>query len=448
MVDIDRKAGPCRSSRNRIVTLLLLVTVLGGCAQYMMPTPRIYSSGAEPAFETLDPELESNVVDVLFVTDREPEQDDPDDPRYGYGRSPSVAFGSAVVALGRYNTWEDVSAYSNRPTRAGEKPKLELIEVREVRRFPATPYRYQVIQGAAAPLEDDDIIERQEGITEFRDEVRRRLELTPRKDIFIFIHGVANKFPRAVKNAAQLWHFLGREGVPIAYTWPAGRGGLFGYGYDRESSEFTIFHLKQLAKILGSIPEVENVHVIAHSRGTDVALTALRELVIEARGSNADVRGLLKVDNVVLIAPDLDLQITMQRNLAESLAGAFGRLTVYASEEDNALGAAEMLFGSGARLGSTRPDELTEEQLAAFRRQANLNIIIYRGQLGGSFGHGYAIESPAVSSDLVALLRYSRSPGEENGRPLGYLGENFWVITDEYMAPRRVIIPQTARSGV
>ncbi len=63
-------------------------------------------------------------------------------------------------------------------------------------------------------------------------------------------------------------------------------------------------------------------------------------------------------------------------------------------------------------------------------------------QQGGSFGHGYAIDNPAVSSDVIALLRYGRPPGEENGRPLKHLGENFWGIDDEYMIPRRVIVPK------
>ncbi|MHC4102689.1 MAG: alpha/beta hydrolase [Planctomycetota bacterium] len=78
--------------------------------------------------------------------------------------------------------------------------------------------------------------------------------------------------------------FLKREGVAIAYTWPAGLPGLLqGYNYDRESSEFTVFHLKQLVRALVSMSEVEGISLLAHSRGTDGAITALRELVIEAR---------------------------------------------------------------------------------------------------------------------------------------------------------------------
>ena len=69
---------------------------------------------------------------------------------------------------------------------------------------------------------------------------------------------------------AELWHFLGRQGVPILYTWPAGFGGLRGYTRDRESGGFTIFHLKQFLRLLASTPELEELNIIAHSRGTDV----------------------------------------------------------------------------------------------------------------------------------------------------------------------------------
>ena len=45
-----------------------------------------------------------------------------------------------------------------------------------------------------------------------------------------------DSFEDAIFRIAELWHFLGREGVPIAYTWPAGHPGLLrGYNYDRES---------------------------------------------------------------------------------------------------------------------------------------------------------------------------------------------------------------------
>ena len=75
--------------------------------------------------------------------------------------------------------------------------------------------------------------------------VSQRLAQTPHKDVYVYIHGFANTFDDAVFRAAELWHFMGRQGVCIAYTWPSGYGGPFGYFHDRESGEYTVLHLKQ-----------------------------------------------------------------------------------------------------------------------------------------------------------------------------------------------------------
>ena len=335
--------------------------------------------------------------------------------------------------MGKDETWEELSAYSNSPTQSGQRPSLGLIKTTEFNRLPATPYLFQLVDGTDIKLDPEIIAERETAIADFREEIRKRLAITPRQEVFLFVHGVGNQFDDAVETAAQLWHFLGREGVPIAYTWPAGSEGLFFYAYDRESSDFTIFHLKQFAKILASIPEIERIHVISHSRGTDVSLTALRELVIEARAAGTNPHDLFKIENVVLIAPDLDFEITMQRNVSEGLGAAFGQMTIYTSTDDGAMNAAKTLFSSRVRLGSTQPEDLTEQQRATLRRQHNLDFVIYQGQFGGSFGHSYAVDNPAVGSDIVALLRYGKAPGKENGRPLEHLGENFWLLTDNYM---------------
>ena len=95
-------------------------------------------------------------------------------------------------------------------------------------------------------------------------------------------YGYNNTFEDGTFVIAELWHFLGRQGVPILYTWPAGFFcRLRGYNHDRESGEFTVFHLKQFLRIVASTPGLEQLHLVAHSRGTDVLTTALRELFIE-----------------------------------------------------------------------------------------------------------------------------------------------------------------------
>jgi len=52
----------------------------------------------------------------------------------------------------------------------------------------------------------------------FLDDLSARLAQTPRKEVFLFVHGFDNSFDDAVMTTAQLWHFFGREGVPVCYT--------------------------------------------------------------------------------------------------------------------------------------------------------------------------------------------------------------------------------------
>ena len=106
----------------------------------------------------------------------------------------------------------------------------------------------------------------------FLEHLAARLAKTPRKEVFIYVHGFDNTFEDAVRTAGEMWHFLGREGVPICYTWPAGVGGIFGYEYTLVSTQFTVYHFKQTLRLIASCPEVEKVHIIAHSRGTAVTV--------------------------------------------------------------------------------------------------------------------------------------------------------------------------------
>ena len=123
----------------------------------------------------------------------------------------------------------------------------------------------------------------------------------------------------------------------------------------------------------------------------------------------------------------------MQRVVGEAMGPAFGRVTIYSNAEDKALAAAEGLFSSLNRLGTLTPSELTERQLEFIRRYANLDVIVYQGSGGGFFKHGY-YDDPAVSSDMVMLLRYGWRPGEGERLGLERLDENIWRLGDDYWA--------------
>ncbi|MCZ6838853.1 MAG: alpha/beta hydrolase, partial [Alphaproteobacteria bacterium] len=214
--------------------------------------------------------------------------------------------------------------------------------------------------------------------------------------------------------------------------------GIFGYTYDRESSEFTVFHLKQVIKWLSDQPEVENIHLIAHSRGTDVAISAFRELVIWARGAGISAREKFKIKNFIFAAPDLDVQVISQRIGAERLALEVDQGTLYSSPGDEAIGLAEMLFASPrGRLGTIAITELNEAEIERMKANSGrITVVNFEGKSTG-YGHSYFRTNPAVSSDLVLMIRYGLKPGEA-GRPLEHIGLNFWRVPEGYPANAKI----------
>jgi esterase/lipase superfamily enzyme len=420
-----------RTGRPDNLPVLLLVFValaaLGGCSSQraLMPAPNLYQGEQAPAlFGELPAELRSSEIDLMFVTDRKPERDEEGRFRYGYERSASAAFGSATVSLGPGLPWDDLERVSLEEDRS-TKITLEVTSIEEAGRFPPTPWPVaRTEEGLVIRPDVEEEIRRIEG--QLRAELKRRLDLSPKPEVVFFVHGFNNQFEDAAETLAEIWHFLGREYVPVLYTWPAGRGGMRGYTYDRESGEFTIFHLKNVLRLLADMPEIEQVHLVAHSRGTDVLSTAVRELLLTGRAAGHDNHELYRIANVVLAAPDLDIDVTLQRLAAEQLNEELGDVTIYTSQSDRAIGAAQR-----ERVGRVDLDDVAQERLGDLAVLEGLAFVDLKERADRT-GHGYFHSSPEASSDLIMTIRYSMKPGPDNGRPLKQVGPVFWSIEPGY----------------
>ena len=206
---------------------------------------------------------------------------------------------------------------------------------------------------------------------------------------------------------------------------------MLGYTYDRESGEFTVYHLKRFLRGIASCPQLERLHIVGHSRGADILLTALRDLHLQYAASGQDTRQQLKHCNVVLAAADLDWQVAVQRIAAERLTGVCQRTTIYLNQNDRAIELTEWLFPSITRLGQLRLGDLTPSQRAALSCMEGLNLIDVRVKTD-FLDHAYFTSNPAVLSDLILLLRDNRAPGIAHGRPLIDLGGGFWELRTGY----------------
>ena len=413
--------------------LFLAAALLSGCKSIeLMPTPNLYTEAKDDPFADVPRTLRTTDADILYVTDRKPVQTKDGKLEYSYERSRSLAFGSCLVDIGKGLSWETIAANSRVRSRAVPMP-LSVRQINEQGRLPETPIP---LIRTETGLVDDPNYEAQlkQAAEKFRSEVTRRLSLTDRKEAFVFIHGNFATFDDAAFMCTDLWHFLGRQGVPILYTWPAGipTDMLQKYLHDRESGEFTVYHLKSFIRALALCKELKKIHIITHSWGTHVTISALRELFIQEWAAGGDPRKTFKIGNVVLAAPDLDLEVISQRSSAERLFRGVDSATVYISVADKDIGASKWLNVSRQRVGSALVQDLSVARKKELEAVDRLHVVSALVQPEFS-SHYYFLESPSVSSDLILLLRYNRDPGAENGRPLIRTGlANYWQIFEGY----------------
>ena len=172
--------------------------------------------------------------------------------------------------------------------------------------------------------------------------------------------------------------------------------------------------------------------MIAHSRGTDVLSSAVRELALVGRAGGQELGEEFRNSHIILAAPDLDMDVVSQRIIAEQLGRETKNITIYTSQSDKAIGLAERFFKSVKRVGRLGVEDLSETDLSSFEQIEGVSIIDLQADSDPGTGHGYFHSDPAASSDLILMVRYGKEPGAENGRPLVPGPAGFWQIEPGY----------------
>ena len=421
----------------RAIPTLFGTLLLAGCTGHtrpLMPTPALYTGeNAQPAFGQIPAARRSPTLDLLYFTNRAPVSDPNTELAYGSERSKSLAFGSVRVDVGAGLDWDELVVASQSAERR-TAVNLKLAETAELGRYPSSPY--QMRHTDSGFVRDPAVMaEHRKAEHALERELERRLSETPKKEVVLYVHGFNESFQRAAFTTAELCHFLGREHLCALFTWPAGSGGslLFSYGQDRESGEFSVAPLKKAIRSIAGASEVEKVHLIAHSRGADVLLQAVRELMLEAYVFGEEPGDVLKLENLVLIAADVDAHVFLQYLTlyasdpempshwqGEALPPLFqvnGRMTIYASDADRALRASTLLYRSQRRLGRIRVDDLTGHMREFLAEADYIDVIQAPSGRVDFLGHQYFTNHPAVSSDLIGLIRYGLGP-RDPGRAL------------------------------
>jgi esterase/lipase superfamily enzyme len=174
---------------------------------------------------------------------------------------------------------------------------------------------------------------------------------TGRSKVLVFVHGFNNRFDDAVYRFAQIVHDSKAPVIPVLFTWPSrGELRLRAYTYDRESANYSRDALEDLFSTLATYPSVTEISLLAHSMGNWVAMEALRGRSI--RQTATSVRN-DKLKNVLLVAPDLDVDVF--RTQIQRMGTNRPRIALFVSQDDDALSLSKTIWGDVPRLGDIDP---------------------------------------------------------------------------------------------
>ena len=378
-------------SRFRMIAIATVLLVLAtGCQRQIMPTPNLYRGTGLDPFDAVPAAQQDASVGLLFATDRLPSESG---TPWGFGpdRDFSIHYGACTIVLGDGTNWPKVST-DLLDANAGTVS----LRPGEVKHFGGR---------------DDD----------FRTALRERLDASERKDVLLYVHGFNNSFQIAAERLAGVWHFLGRPGVPLLFSWPS-RDEVSGYLADRDSVEFAVAHFKQVLLTLSAEPTIARVHIIAHSSGAELVTTAVRELHL-LNGANVEAtRAQLRLGQVILAAADVDTGVIQTRVIEEGIHLIPDHVTLYVSRNDGALNLSRFLRAGMERVGVMDIDGMDEPRRRLFEQYVeNVDIIDASGIRTGPFAHAYFVDSPAVSADIMLILRYAVPLDNPVLRPLAVL---------------------------
>ena len=227
------------------------------------------------------------------------------------------------------------------------------------------------------------------------------------------MHGYKVVFENPLLVAAELWHFLGYDGVFIAYAWPSTPKTL-AYFSDLETTSFSAYNLRLLLEYLARDTDAENIHIIGYSAGTRVVINALNQLALIHRGETKETfRKYLRIGHVILTGSDFDRQL-FGAYIDEGILEVPKRFTIYLSEMDKALGMSKWVFKRD-RLGQTWDEDKMTEYIADWLWETDeITFIDVKDAEKSSTGNGHAYfrQSPWVSSDILTTLLYDLTPEE------------------------------------
>jgi esterase/lipase superfamily enzyme len=322
-------------------------------------------------------------VAVYVATTRREVPGERADRRWGTADADTLGFAVAQVNVPSYRT-----------RREGETPRVPATRDNALRYRPDSLTDTYVSQALpAAPATWTAL-------------VRQALAETRSRSALVFVHGYNVSFEDALVRVAQLVADMGFDGVPVLFTWPS-QGSLAGYVRDQQNARNSGYHFARFLRDVVPALGADRVSVVAHSMGSEVVARGLVQLVGEPAAP--------VLAQLVFAAPDLDVR-AFRREVLSAASARAARVTLYASDDDDALRASKTLNGVW-RLG------LGGDSLVV---QPEFDTIDASRVRGDALQHTL-FGNPALIADLQALLERDTPP---DGRRLLAVtradGRRFW----------------------
>ena len=304
---------------------------------------------------------------IFVATTRRAVQSERPSERYGPDDADALQFAAVGV---------NVPSYRARGT--GELPRPG--GLRNVLTYRPDPQR-EFFVASVIPVDSNRFAQR----------VAADLAATRSRDLLVFVHGFNSSFEDAAVRAAQLAADVSFDGAVMLFSWPSAAS-VTSYVRDQQTARNAGYHLLRLLAAIAPQALPDRIHLLGHSMGSEV--------VGKAMTLAAPADSLPRFAQVVLAAPDLDARV-FRREILPRLEPRAARITLYASDDDEALRASRVLNGVW-RLG------LGGDSLTVVRGMDTIDASrVHADALGHTlFGN------QAFLADLAALLAEGKSPVE------------------------------------
>ncbi len=376
----------------------LLVLLFAGCfgpsySRRLMPTPIGITAGMPyPGSDATDSwDNVSDTVPVFVVSGRNIDPEKKGLDPFGSQRSHRPAMGIAQVKIG-----EGLSPQQLREeTTTDRKKKTANVEFSEIELTPwsanMSPWRVK-----------DEIVRHHDHA--WVKAVNQQLVETGSQHATIFVHGYNTEFVDNTLLAAEIYHYLGRQGAMISFEWPS-ESKLLGYMADKGNANYSTRHFRALISNLAKECDVDSITIIAHSAGSPIVVNALREIrLLEFELTPEEIQEKYRVNNVVLAAPDMDMMAFINA-VYDRFYEVSGKVAVYASTRDRALEFSQWVYGNtrlGRAVGNLEPWESQSLQAVPEIQMVDASEAEERHR--NFLGHGYFHRDPWVSSDIGLFI--------------------------------------------